>query len=372
MSAHKHDTDVLVIGGGPAGLAAAVAARGKGLRVTVVDCARPPVDKACGEGLMPDGIEALRQLGFGIGLADPFPFRGIRFVDGGVSVDASFPKGCGLGVRRTALHNAMVATAESAGVELIWGELVSGLDPHGASLGRRRRITARWTIGADGGHSRVREWAGLEAHPPALRRFGFRRHYRIAPWTDCMEVHWGRDAQVYATPVGAEEVCVALVSGDPHRRLDGALAEFPEVAERLQTAAATTVEVGGVTFSRRLPRVVHERVALIGDASGSVDAVTGEGLCLAFRQAIALADSLEHGDLARYEAAHRRLMRRPAFMAALLLSFDSRPRLRRRALMALAARPAFFEKMLAMHVGTLSAANFGAGRLALGWQMRRS
>src|ERR1022692_2180287 len=56
-------TDLFVIGGGPAGLAAAIAARLKGLNVTLADGARPPIDKACGEGLMPDGLAALRSLG---------------------------------------------------------------------------------------------------------------------------------------------------------------------------------------------------------------------------------------------------------------------------------------------------------------------
>ena len=75
------ETDVLVVGGGPAGLAAAIAARAKGFRVVVADCSRPPIDKPCGEGLMPDALAALSQLGIAVRSEDSFPFRGIRFVD---------------------------------------------------------------------------------------------------------------------------------------------------------------------------------------------------------------------------------------------------------------------------------------------------
>ena len=77
----KEGTDVLVIGGGPAGLATAIAARKKGFEVTVVDGAKPPIDKACGEGLMPNTLAALRELGVAICPADGQALRGIRFKD---------------------------------------------------------------------------------------------------------------------------------------------------------------------------------------------------------------------------------------------------------------------------------------------------
>jgi 2-polyprenyl-6-methoxyphenol hydroxylase-like FAD-dependent oxidoreductase len=74
------DTDVLVIGGGPAGLAAAIAARRKGFSVAVVDAAVPPIDKACGEGLMPDALSALAELGIqflpGLNALPRHPLRG--------------------------------------------------------------------------------------------------------------------------------------------------------------------------------------------------------------------------------------------------------------------------------------------------------
>jgi flavin-dependent dehydrogenase len=332
--------DVFIIGGGPAGLAAAIAARRRGFDVTVADGAHPPIDKACGEGLMPDGLAALRHLGIAMDGADAQPFRGIRFVGGGVSVESDFPEGSALGMRRTVLHSKMVEAAAVAGVRMLWNTPVDGLD----------EIRARWIIGADGFHSGVRRWAGLDPQAPARARFGFRIHFRVAPWSDYMELHWGASCQIYVTPVGPQEVCAALISRDAHLRLDAALAQFPQLAARLAGAERVTTERGAVTANRTLRRVYRGNVALIGDASGSVDAITGEGLCLAFHQAMALADSMESGDLASYQRAHRRLARRPLFMSKLMLTLDRRNWLRGGALRALAAQPRIFQSMLSFHL----------------------
>jgi flavin-dependent dehydrogenase len=177
---------------------------------------------------------------------------------------------------------------------------------------------------------------------------------------------------MYVTPVGPEEVCAVLISRDPHLRMEDAMPQFPELAARLRVSPVVTPERGGITASRRLKAVYRGNVALVGDASGSVDAITGEGLCLLFQHAVALADALEAGDLAGYAAEHRRIGRRPEFMADLMLMLDGRPRLRARTLRAMAARPSLFAGMLAMHVGEVSTINFLRNGLALGWQMLNS
>ena len=362
-------TDVMVVGGGPAGLAAAIAARLKGFTVTVADGGHPPIDKACGEGLMPDSFGAVHRLGIRFDTDESFAFRGIRFLGEDASVEANFPSGSGIAMRRPRLHQAMIDRAEETGVTLLWGKRVVGLTAEGVALDGDS-IQCRWVVGADGQNSRVRRWAGLNGARHESFRFGFRRHYRITPWTDYMEIYWGSGSQMYVTPVNRSEVCVVLITRDAHLRLERALPQFPDLSRRLDGAAPSTTARGAVTASRSLRRVFRGRTVLIGDASGSVDAITGEGLSLSFHQAIALADALAVGDLGSYQAEHRRLARRPNFMANLILSLDRFPVLRRRVLRALASEPEIFANMLAMHVGSISPVDFLMhGMLPLGRQM---
>jgi len=174
--------------------------------------------------------------------------------------------------------------------------------------------------------------------------------------------------QAYVTPLGDEETCVALISDDPRMRLEDTWEEFPELAARVQNAELSGVDRGGVTVISRLSRVHRGNVILTGDASGSVDAITGEGLCLSFRQAIALADSLASGRLETYQAAHRRLSRATYVMSRLLVWLGRYGRLRQRALQVLARDPGLFARLLAGHVGKSSAMDLAAMSLRFGRQ----
>jgi menaquinone-9 beta-reductase len=363
----QRSTDVFVVGGGPAGLAAAIAARRRGFSVTVADAATPPIDKACGEGIMPDGLAAARDLGLDLESAGAQPFRGIRFCAGADRVQADFPHGHGVGMRRTALHRLMVDRAAALGIRMEWGTRIEGIGADSATLSSGT-VRTRWIVGADGGNSAVRRWAGLDSCTRDSRRYGFRRHYRIAPWSEFMEIHWGSNCQLYITPVAAAEVCVVLISRHQRLRLDDALPQFPELQRRLADGQAS-LERGGISASRRLKAVCRGNVALVGDSSGSVDAITGEGLCLLFQQSIALAEAMEEGDLSQYQAQHRRMGRRPELMADLMLTLGERGLLRRHAMRALASKPSLFERMLALHVGELSPAQILSSGLSLGWRL---
>jgi flavin-dependent dehydrogenase len=261
----------------------------------------------------------------------------------------------------------MIEQAEKLGVTLLWKACVSGLSPQGVVVGGKT-VAARWIVGADGIRSRVRRWCGLETPVAARPRFAFRRHYRAEPWTDCVEIYWGRNAQAYVTPVGRYDVCVVLISRSAAVRSASITKEFPELAARLAFAEAGLDE-GAVTLTCGFKRVYHDRIALIGDASGSVDAITGEGLHLSFQQAAALAEALASDDLSSYQAAHRRLARRPTLMGRLLLLLDGHAKVRDRAVRTLAAHPDLFARLVSVHVGATSPGHIAATGALLGWRL---
>ena len=362
-------TDVFIVGGGPAGLAAGLAARMAGFDVTVVDHSQMPIDKACGEGIMPDGLAALRRLGVELPASCTAPFRGIRFVDQSGKVDADFAQGEGLGIRRPVLHNVLADYADRAGVALKWGARLANLSQEYAEV-NGQAYSFRWLICADGQNSQSRKMAGLDEGSLPRRRFGFRRHYRVAPWSPFVEVHWSDQGQMYITPVSREEICVALITRQQHARFEDALQSFSDLAPRLHGSTETTRLMGAVSSTRRLRAVQKGRVALVGDASGSVDAITGEGLSMAFQQAVALACAMRSGNLLSYEEAHKEIAMVPRAMAGLMLTMDGHPKLRQRVFRAFAAQPEFFSKMLAVHTGDASPYSFGVKRsLAFGWHL---
>ncbi len=295
------DVDVIVVGGGPVGLASAIEARLAGLTVAVVEPREGVIDKACGEGLMPGAVPLLARLG-----VDPegMPLRGVSYNTPRRRADHLFSTGLGRGVRRTVLHSALSARAEELGVERVVARVESvEQDADGVVAAG---IRGSWLFGADGLHSTVRRLAGLELPAPrSRRRFGMTRHVAVEPWTDLIEIHWAARAEVYVTPLAPELVGVTIL-GAPRTDFDETIAGIPGLA-RVAGRPSVSGLKGAGPFRQRASAPSRGRVLLVGDASGYVDAITGEGLRLGFDQArLAVGHAL--GEL-EYDRAWRRTTR---------------------------------------------------------------
>jgi flavin-dependent dehydrogenase len=367
----EHRTDVAIIGGGPAGLACGIALRQRHIECTIIEALEPGIDKGCGEGLMPDALSVLSELGVDISESEGHRFRGIRFANSHHSVDADFPNGIGIGVRRVKLHRRLAQRAEEAGVHLRWRSQAQLLNNE-CMLVNGEELQFRVLVGADGLSSGVRKWAGLDACRTENLRFGMRRHYKIRPWSDYVEVRWGPRGQIYVTPVGEESICVAAITRDAQEDRWDLLEDFPEIAGRLRGAQIISRERGAVSVTRKLRSVERGSVTLIGDASGSVDAITGEGLAISFRQAQALAEAVSAGNLELYAGAHAEIEKLPHAMSRLMLMMDRRSSLEKRALAMFAAEPWLFEGLLRVHVGAESLSKFILRNgVHMGWELMR-
>jgi flavin-dependent dehydrogenase len=358
--------DAVVVGAGPAGLAFAAFAAARGLDVLVLERREGPLDKACGEGLLPAGVRALEPLGVipSIATADRAALVAIRWIDAAAGeARLALPPPGGVAVRRTALSAALLARARAAGAEVVQGaavvrhrrerDAVRVEGPFGAARGRV-------LVAADGLNSPTRRREGFALPPRRPSRYGVRRHFAVAPWSSDVEVHFGPRAEAYVWPAGRERVGVAFLyepgaAGDPRRLLEA----FPSLAARVAGAEEASAPRGAGPFAQASRARVADRLVLLGDAAGYVDAITGEGLSLAFGCAAdlaallpaALAAGATAGALRAYDVAWRRRFLPYATWTKVMLALSRRPALRRRVLALAAARPWPFERVVAAAVG---------------------
>jgi len=366
--------DVAIVGAGPAGLAVAIDSARRGLSVAVFERSESVADKACGEGVMPPGVRALHELGLRKGsfAGECRSFRSIRYIDeDGACAEGALP-GEALAIRRVALVRAMADRAREVGVDLRFGcALASHRRSNGAMLleSDRGPETAAVLVAADGLASRLRQAEGLELRRRGSRRFGLRRHFRLPPWTSSVEIHLGPGAEAYVTPVSDDCVGVAFLWAEPddalHQdqpdaRWQQLLAKFPRLLALLEGAPVASKIRGAGPFERVSRTRILDRFALVGDAAGYVDAITGEGISLSLLSAAALArvlpDAIAHGAsraaLEPYDREFVRLFRSYAFLTRSVLAIARRPRLRRSAVLLLRRYPGLFDWLLARTIGS--------------------
>lgn len=297
----KSRFDVAVVGGGPAGLASALFLARQGWKVVVFEKRDWPVDKACGEGIMPTGLAVLKRLGV---KPSGSPFYGISYrIWQGPQAQARFAEGPGLAVRRTELSQSLVDCCRAhPNIELrphTTADIVEFSDcgvTVQASCGLQFQVSL--VVGADGLQSRLRRHLpqplGANRGQKWFWRWGLRRHFHCQAWNDLVEVHLAQGCEAYVTPAGPGLVGVAILCRRPLVELgfDRLLEHFPSIVQRLgQSPPASQVRSAG-PFEQRVAQVARPGLVLVGDAAGYVDASTGEGISLALGQAEKLAQLL--------------------------------------------------------------------------------
>ncbi|MFT7517987.1 MAG: flavin-dependent dehydrogenase [Kiritimatiellia bacterium] len=360
----------------------------------VLEKAEHPREKVCGEGLMPHGVECLRVLGvvpdlYAAGATD---FVGIDYHHGDVVAHGRFPVrssgAVGLGVRRVALDQTLYRLArDTEGVEVRTGVRVTGLRVQADGVHVRTSqgdLRADVVVGADGLHSLVRKQVGLAVKGSSEQRFGARVHYRLSEGVsagDRVHVYMRPELEFYVTPTGVGELNVAVLcdkrvtkrfGGRLHEGLHELLMADPDLAKWLDGAVRITQSAVWGPLRQRVRAAATDRVVLVGDAAGFVDAITGEGMSIALMAAELAAEELDGaltaGDLSarRLLRYHRRKHRQSASL--LWLTRVILWGMRNRALAAwvvrnLARHPATFDRLLAVQSQHRTLFQLGPGHL---------
>ena len=326
--------DVIVCGAGPAGsVAATVLARG-GARVLMLDRARFPRDKLCGDTLNPGALAVLRRLG----LAEAFEAAALP-VDGmivtgerGVRVRCAYGPGLrGLAIARRDLDAALARGAVRAGVRFEDGVLVRGplIDTRGGDGGEARvrgvviagrdgrdvRVPAPLVIAADGRRSRLALPLGLVRHPASPRRWAIGGYFEgVAGVTSFGEMHVRRGRYIGVAPVpsGLTNVCVVVPAGErfvARALLERTVAADPQLRERFAGArlASAPAVIGPLAVDADAAGVPG--LLLAGDAAGFIDPMTGDGLRFAVRGGELAAEAALAAFAGQSAAPHVRLGR---------------------------------------------------------------
>ena len=377
------DYDVIIVGGGPAGLSAGIVFASHSLRTLILEKRTLPTDKACGEGVMPTGLLALEKLQVIQKLrpGEYHSFKGVRYIIEGLPpASGDFREGPGWGIRRTVLSDAFLRRAN----ELDCLEIRSGLREKVRKFERVQggisvqvgdhEYNTRLLVGADGLDSRVRRWAGLEGLSSALQRWGARQHYQVKPWSEYVEVYWNNGVEAYLTPCGEDMVGVAILwDRDKPLNVRGGKELFPSLMTRfpaLNEKLCRAMPCGDVQavgpLSRIVTRPAADGIILAGDAAGYLDAITGEGISLAVKQALAIQNTvvpvlkkrptgmIKLEELNEYVKAYKEIVAPYTQMTNLAVYLSRHPGYAQLTVRLLSKHPRIFQHLLSVNMGQVT------------------
>ena len=365
--------EVIIIGGGPAGLFAGIVCARNNLKTLILEKKVYPIDKACGEGIMPSGIEYLRELGI-IPFIKKYPyqhFKGIRYISRkGRTAEANFKKGSGWGIQRTELSSALLECASAfPNLEIQSGVLAKyNIGENPEVIINNKTLRPKLLIGADGLHSRIRKLANLEASSPGLERWGVRKHFKVEPWSLFVEIYWSSGLEAYVTPVSSSCVNVSFLWDTKRYKpresgkklFSSLLEEFPKLQARIKKADVLDESKSKGPLYQKTKDVVNKKILLIGDAAGFFDPITGEGISLAAKQALLLeknivpvlqknTSNLENA-LSEYSKKSLNIYRSYQAMTHLALLLRLWPKLTELVIQVLHYFPALFQKLLSINM----------------------
>ncbi len=314
------EAEVVIVGAGPAGATLALELARRGRDVLILERARFPRDKPCGDCVNPGAVAELERLGVADRLREslrPNPLFGWRVEapDGRV-LEADFGPDddggrlTGWSVRRREFDAALLGEAERAGVRVQFGIRVSDVIREGGRVagllardGAHERIYRAAFVGAaDGLKSVVQRRLGLASRAPRLRKLALVGHLASCGETGRfgeLRVGGGRCCGFAPLPSGgnvtlvvSQREAVALAGQTREFFLTG-LAGFPAVAERVRRAGLERGLMTTGPFDRPLRRPWAPGVLLAGDAAGYYDPFTGQGIYQALRSARYAAESID-------------------------------------------------------------------------------